>query len=1175
MFPFLFTFFKEKLTDGFVYLSRLMTSSTTTPYYAGTKNIVDSSATGDYREIQPGRCLNFNGTTQYINVPDSPDFDITDELTVSIWAAEDINKAQCFISKTLGTGDKREWAFYKTSSSYLRVLLSGDGVTTAIWESTSNSLNTDFSHYVFTFSASGLVVKRNNNVIPGSIISGSLPTSLHNDTEPVKIGLLNDSGYHYDGKLFDARIYNRVLTDDEITAIYRQGLQPDSVVEGPDATNLASRWLLDDSSETTAYDSSGNGNHGTIVGYTSEMLYEGSDVPYSAQNLVGWSGQSGFVAGYLRFDGINDHIYTGPTLDSGTDGVRFNNAWTVSFDLWLPAVQPVSELKGIFSVFASNSHGGSIFLKTDGTAYAQRRENAGVGTNYSTSDIAVPTEQWVPVTLSFDDSFDLTLDIDGTSATVNCVSGGNWGSTNRQMRFGILSTGNHPSMRIKNFTFVKTGTGAINLSFPFATDTGDNSGDGRAFTLDGFGSEVVPRDESDPANDVLGNPLDYTGTAPKYATPVDAPCLTFNGSTQTVQIADDPVFDLTTELTFSAWAKNDGAAITSPGERLASKYQSTGNLREWSVAITSDEKIRFTASANGFSVESVDSDNVISSVDSWHHYAVTYNSGVVTMYVDGVEVPSTIVGVGTVPTSLFNGSAAFEIGSVNEGTTQLWGGQIFDARVYGTALSADDVAAIYNETAIEDDPVFWLPLSEGDGDRVYDVVNGNNYEITGYASTMWDNKQSEFFYSFENGCGEAIYYEDFSDGIGIWAATTGATLEAVEFEGRTCLKYTIVSSGDSQRIEFWIPSLVDDEFYDLTFDAFIPSTNVRPELSLVGTVLGSNKGLDILDQWSTISDLNDQADTTKPMRIYPATSGGFRTGTAGDVYYFSNFKIVPVTTPAAFPALSGETKTVIGEPITGLPGLLNSDTYNLNLLPQPDAPYQRSAIPGAKFDGVGDYVETPIVDIGGRTLRFTFVYSSANDQQVFQFSESGGRLIACTINTTANVNADIAITISEAVTVPSDRVNAYQVAGLVVGEFYSIEVVLNATATSFESATINGSDLTITSGDAVPYSRWDGTNLTQSRIGLRESGAWPFGSTISDFSFNGFFEYDFRENNGLVIPDRSGNGNDGTLVVNSSLDQIFAPTALETAYTLGDGRTRPHYVTVDGPNEKDFRTEII
>jgi hypothetical protein len=53
----------------------------------------------------------------------------------------------------------------------------------------------------------------------------------------------------------------------------------------------------------------------------------------------------------------------------------------------------------------------------------------------------------------------------------------------------------------------------------------------------------------------------------------------------------------------------------------------------------------------------------------------------------------------------------------------------------------------------------YLPMSEGDGSTVYDVVNGNSYAITGYASTMWDITQSEFFYSFENGCnGEAVHY---------------------------------------------------------------------------------------------------------------------------------------------------------------------------------------------------------------------------------------------------------------------------------------------------------------------------------------------------------------------------------------------------------------------------------
>jgi hypothetical protein len=73
--------------SSITYLSRLMTSSTTTPYYAGTKNIVDSSSTGDYREIQAGRCLVGNGSTQYITVGD-----ITGNVrSISFWVKpEDI-----------------------------------------------------------------------------------------------------------------------------------------------------------------------------------------------------------------------------------------------------------------------------------------------------------------------------------------------------------------------------------------------------------------------------------------------------------------------------------------------------------------------------------------------------------------------------------------------------------------------------------------------------------------------------------------------------------------------------------------------------------------------------------------------------------------------------------------------------------------------------------------------------------------------------------------------------------------------------------------------------------------------------------------------------------------------------------------------------------------------------
>jgi hypothetical protein len=594
--------------SSITYLSRLMTSSTTTPYYAGTKNIVDSSATGDYREIQPGRCLEFNGTTQYVDCGDDPAFDLTTALTVSIWAKNDnalLGSVDTLISKYDYTGDKREWTLSYDINEKLRVITSLAGTAGSIW-TTNNAISIDqLNHIAFSFSSGTLKVYLNGVEVAGT---GAVAASIFNSTQPILIGAIDSTrAENFDGQLFDARIYNRALTDDEISAIYRQGLQPDAVVAGqPDATNLVGMWLLDDNSQTTAYDSSGNGNHGTIVGYASEMLYEGDDVPYSQQNLVGYS--------------------------------------------------------------------------------------------------------------------------------------------------------------------------------------------------EGASSTFVPRDESNPANDILGNPLDYTGSVPKYAMPVDAPCLTWDGATQLLPVA-------------------------------------------------------------------------------------------------GLSGSETVVRSGGTSTP-----------SISAGQIDFTAGTCWDLLLSNG---------------------MYFPFSEGDGSTVYDVANGDSYTITGYASTMWTTAtQDLFFYSFENGCR--------------------------------------VDSG------------------------------------------------------------------------------------------------------VAIPALADGSAAADGNPLTGLPGLLNSDSYNLNLVPEPDAPYQRSAIPGATFDGT-DYV-------------------------------SAGHLTG--------------------------------------------------------SETVESSG-----GTSTP-------SVSAGRIDFTAGTCWDL--ILSDGT-----RYKFSRNYGLTVPDASGNGNDGTLVVNSSLAQIFAPTALETAYTLGDGRTRPHYVTEDSPNEKDFRTEII
>jgi hypothetical protein len=972
------------------YLSRLMTSSTTTPYYSGTTNIVDTSSTGDYREIQPGRCLDFDGATQYVETTgDTPAFTLP--VTFSFWisAATGGDYGVCY---THGTNSNYYgvWAYINTSR--YPAFHFGDGrspgSSTRRTAVSSIALGANQWHYVV-----GIIrgVEDVDIYIDGvkdqSVTYSGTGGALALTSASFRVGNNNLDTAPLEGKLFDVRFYDDELTAAEITAIYRQGLQPDSIVEGqPDATNLVGRWLLDDSSQTTAYDSSGNGNHGTIAGYASGMLYEGSDVPYSAQNLVGHSERINLMPSTYLFDlsdwsGISatNGTYEEITLSNGQPGFRISTNLSRYY-----RTQQQSIDAGDYTL--------KMYCENIDPSLTRPMAQAIGSSVYGSILPGDFVNGWAEKTFTH------------TGGTLN-------------MRCGLGCNANETGSGSADFTYV-------------TLEAGDTTGQltpqqcqpGSGFVSSGG---IAPRDESDPANDVLGNPLDYTGTVPKYATPVDAPCLTIDGNSI---LLNPPIADASTSHTWTAWVK---VANDTSDQYLFDKEGGTRTVLNLQHKEGSDNiSVYSGASWYEFAVGVIDG--------TWHHVAFKISGTTAEIFVDGVSG-----GTATITETSIDGDTQAVGARYSQEKSFIKGG-LCDFRVYNTALSATDIAAIYAGEEIDSDPIFHLPLSEGDGSTVYDVVNGNSYTITGYASTMWDNKQSQLFYSFENGCR--------------------------------------VNSGVS------IPALID----------------------------------------------------------------GFA---AAD-----------------------------GTPLTGLPGLLNSDTYDLNLLPEPDAPYQRSAIPGATFDGVGDYVNAfgiPDSPSGNSVTDDPF-----SGQVIFKVKHGQGQPLIGNGNRVTGGTGDsgIAWLVSQTST-GEIRLRLYDDSGS-QATWWSTPIQSDGEwiTVDFEYDGVGGATITVNSVDQVLTPGAEGTyvamhNYDQLCVATFIPGDGSFSSwnntTIAYARLDGFFEYDFRENNGLIIPDRSGNGNHGTLVVNSSLAQIFAPTALETAYTLGDGRTRPHYVTVDSPNEKDFRTEII
>jgi hypothetical protein len=1131
--------------------------------------VLDTASTGDYRDIQPGRCLTFDGSTQYVSIPEVT---LSGEFTISYWAYHQNPSSGGGDNRPLGHSSEDTYIGLQ-SAAYVRFRTNGTSRNFILTKSLS-----DWNHFLIRRDSSNSIsawvngVKHSDEFVHLS--------DLHLD----QIARYSTTDY-FRGSVMGVKVYSRTLTDDEITAIYRQGLQPDSIVAGqPD--DLVGRWLLDDNSQTTAYDSSGNGNHGTIVGYATGMLYEGDDVPYSAQNLVGWSPLTGFVPDVPEVFGSGVSLRVDNTAKDDRmeiDESALENLNTGSISWWQKNPSGL-----IFSLGAQNTTDRLIvYVNGDDNSAFVRCEGKANNVTFKTdsSPSGFSRLQWNHYCIT-QDGVALKIYINGVLQGYDAGPNNIWMndviglSTNANSfaidYFGSLQTWGWGKGLTKDLRFYSDALTADEVEYVktlgssgtdpttanlihrylfdgnFEDSAGSNDG-----TFYGQGNEIVPVDASDVTKDALNSPVQYTGTVPKYATLINAPCLDFDGSTQYV---GTNVQSFGGDFTLTAWVK----ASTWAGPPNHIFYRDDGTF--FGIMDATYFRLRIGYNSN-------DIYGLTIPLNQWNFLVVRRSGGVINGWCNGEKSASTRTDNG-----------GFSFNRLNK----VLNGSLFDLRAYDRALTDAEI------NDLPDDPVFWTPFSEGDGNKVYDVVNGDSYSITGYASTMWDITQSQFFYSFENGCNQNYnkLKMDSESLTSVQSNSQNGTVTLGTISPPPVLPATSnVYHFESNAVD--AEHKIDpDAISSVTFYAscYVKRSDQPGARSAAGIQLfGQSKRLGVSVDF----------DTGEITQGYTAgaTNISFGGGYVGDGWYFlwgkadatsgtwqgvnyliSNEESIPLgyvsgmfcasstdieDDPIYYPSESTSTKypdaaipgksdgsglDVNDYPIAGLPELLNSDTYNLNLLPEPDAPYQRSAIPGATFDGVGDYV-AGANDLPGLD-RFDFEFTFLNDLDS-NFNSSGLTVFYAEL-------FDIRISLK-----------SRKILLFTLGQSSSLEYELHPTSVPVMWRTVRvvveGTTREIWLDGAIVATDTDqvaAKSFNQSYSLFQEAGSDGFfTNTVQSAKLEGVFEYDFRENNGLVIPDRSGNGNDGTLVVNSSLSQIFAPTPFETAYTFGDGRTRPHYVT--------------
>jgi hypothetical protein len=237
--------------------------------------------------------ISFDGASDKVECSASSLLNISSTISLEIMMyPTSLNQNSGVLCKWTSGGDtNNSYLFYlgqdAANSRYGFGIYQSNNTSRLLLPTTDYSINT-WTHIVCTADGSTMRIYK-NGVVDSSTqtYDGTIKTS----TKKLVVGTLReeDSTYNYAGKIAFARVYNRALTQAEVTQNYYQGnIVTSSLAVALDAGNLVSY----PGSGTTWYDLSGNGKNFTLV------------------NGVTWNS-----AGYFTLDGIDDYI-SGPAGNS-------------------------------------------------------------------------------------------------------------------------------------------------------------------------------------------------------------------------------------------------------------------------------------------------------------------------------------------------------------------------------------------------------------------------------------------------------------------------------------------------------------------------------------------------------------------------------------------------------------------------------------------------------------------------------------------------------------------------------------------------------------------------------------------------------------------------------------------------------------------------------------------
>lgn len=554
----------------------------------------------------------------------------------------------------------------------------------------SISLNT-WQHVVGVLDTTNNIIKLYINgrevssYIDQTMGSGTVNSDASNN---MNIGNRTAADRGFSGRIDEVRIYNSVLTADQVSLLYNQGSSASygatsTESNGTTPSNAGSReycvpgdtvsptcnppvakWTLDENTGTTTNDSTGNANTGTTTG--------------------GPAWVRGKVGSGLQFDATDDVVNVG-------SGSNIDNLAPMTICAW---IYPTSEGE------SSNGriwHKGSSSVRKMFAVSTTNRlqfiaDRATTGASLESSDNALTLNSWQYVCATYDETDGPRTFVNGIETSYTSRTVGSGASSSEAADSGYI--GNRGAAdrtfggaidQVVLYNYVRSRPQMMwdyNRGGPVAwwkmdectgSTLNDASGRGTSGTIT-IGATGTYTTTGTCSSGTAAHSWNG-GTSGKFGS-----AFALDGTDDYASVGNPAILQSFSTLTISAWV--NGTYASGDGRVVFSK-DTTGFYFG-----TFDKKVYFRSS-DLTSDSTSGSTNLTDGV--WTHIAAIYDGSNVRLYVNG-RLEATESGTGTISENTLTGY----IGGFNS-STYLFNGRIDDLRIYNYPLTSTQLVTVMNE----------------------------------------------------------------------------------------------------------------------------------------------------------------------------------------------------------------------------------------------------------------------------------------------------------------------------------------------------------------------------------------------------------------------------------------------------------------------------------------------